>query len=207
MAYRKVGETVTDQNGRAVINYSGTGAGLIELIAETTIDGRTIQSEIYSILDCGFYDKATDNTKSSSWYNGNSALQVNYSSNGTTLTNVDATATNRHYFYNDPSISTVKLSGMYTILNNSAIEFEITDITSQIEVYLTDGTNNKSVPISTTGLYKIVIDGENIHLFKDGVEQTLTGSVVMNGTNIRVSFLLNTTNESVTFKDFKVYPF
>ena len=157
-------------------------------------------------MDCGFYDIATNDSKASSWYNGDSALQVSYSSNGRTLTNVDATATNRHYFYNDPSISIVKLGGMYTILNNSAIEFEITEITSQIEMYLTDGTNNKSVPISSTGLYKIVIDGENIHLFKDGVEQTLTGSVVMNGSNIRVSFLLNATNESVTFKDFKVYP-
>lgn len=42
MAYKKIDETVTDENGRAVINYTGKGAGLVELIAETTIDGSII---------------------------------------------------------------------------------------------------------------------------------------------------------------------
>ena len=170
-------------------------------------------SETYVLTDAGFYDPAVDSnhktvsttsTGTGSWLNVSGNITVAYSSNGTSLTNPDNTS--RHFFYHDTCITSTKVGSYNSILNDSAIEFEITAITSQIEVYLTDGTNNKSFPITETGAYRIILDGSIVHLYKDGVEQTLAGTNTMTGTNVRVSFLLNAANESVTFRNFLVYP-
>ena len=212
MARRLIGTATTNSSGIATVSYTGEGAGKLQLVAESG----NLSSETYELYDCGFYDPAingdgnhktvaTSTSGTGGWLNTNGAnLTVTYSSNGTTLTNVDGTT--RHFYYHDTSITSTKLGNYNTILNNMAIEFEVTAISSQIEVYLTDGTNNKSVPITETGNYKIVFDGSIVHLFKDNVEQTLTGTNTMNGTNIRVSFLTNATNESVTFRKFMAYP-
>ena len=168
-------------------------------------------------MDCGFYDEAIEGeghhktvvsnlNSTGSWLNVNNGLSVQYSSNGTKLTNTDSTATNRHFFYHDTVITSTKVGNYNSILNNSAIEFELTELTGTIDVYLTDGTNNRGVGLTSTGSYKIVLDGEIIHLIKDGVEQSLTGQIAMTGANVRFSFLLNTSNESMTFRNFKVYP-
>ena len=172
-----------------------------------------ISSETYELYDCGFYDEATNTThktvvsttnSTGSWLNASNGITVAYSSNGTTLTNPDGTT--RHFFYHDTSITSTKVGAYNSILNNHAIEFDLNALTGTPDMYLTDGTNNKTLNFTATGHYKIVLDGSRVHLYKDGVEQTLTGSVTMTGTNVRVSFLLNAADESLTFKQFMVYP-
>ena len=182
--------------------FSGKGAGKLQLVA---VNGNLL-SETYELIDCGFYDEAIDNTKASS-YAHNDQLTVAYSLSGTTLTHINDNTTNVHFLYNDSAISSTKVSGYYTILNNMAIEFDLTELSgTQIEVYLTDGTNNRSAAITSTGHYKIVLDGQRINLFKNGEEQTLPGTTTMTGTNVRWSFLLNAYNESLTFKNLMIYP-
>lgn len=202
MARRLIGTAVTDSNGEATITYTGTGAGKLNVVAESG----TFLSETYELIDCGFYDEAIDNTKASS-YAHNDQLTVAYSLSGTTLTHINDNTTNVHFLYNDSAISSTKVSGYYTILNNMAIEFDLTELSgTQIEVYLTDGTNNRSIGLTSTGHYKLVLDGQRINLFKNGEEQTLPETTTMTGTNIRWSFLLNAYNESLTFRNLMIYP-
>ena len=203
MARRPIGTGTTDSNGKITVSYTGTGAGKIQIVA---VNGN-LTSETFELIDCGFYDPGTDNTKASSYTYNNTQISVAYSSNGTKITHIENNTTNTHFLYNDPVISSTKISNYYTILNNMAVEFDLTELDgTQIDVYLTDGTNSRSLPITSTGHYKVTIDGTRVHLFKDGEEQTLTGTVTMNGTNIRLSFLLNAYNESLTFKNLMIYP-
>ena len=203
MARILIGEGVTDANGKVSVSYEGKGAGVLQIVAESG----SLLSETYSLIDCGFYDPAIDNTKASSYTYNNSQLSVAYSDNGTKITYLQEATTNVQFFYNDSAISSTKIGNYYTILNNMAVEFDLTELTgTSIEVYLTDGTNSRSIAITSTGHYKVTIDGTRIHLFKDGEEQTLSGTVTMTGANIRLSFLLNAYNESLTFKDLMIYP-
>ena len=59
MVLRFLGESVTDSNGLAVLSdgYTGTGAGLVDIIAETVIDESTIVSNSYEVLDSIIYIK------------------------------------------------------------------------------------------------------------------------------------------------------
>ena len=70
MVLRFLGEATTDENGLAVLEdgYTGTGAGLVDIIAQTTIDESTVVSEPCNVLDTIFYDDGTQ-TPTSSRYN------------------------------------------------------------------------------------------------------------------------------------------
>ena len=73
MVLRFLGESVTDSNGNAVLEdgYTGTGAGLVDIIAQTTIDESTVVSQPYEVVDCIKYDKG--NTANTIWTLGNNS--------------------------------------------------------------------------------------------------------------------------------------
>ena len=75
MVLRFLGESVTDSNGLAVLpdGYTGTGAGLVDIIAQTTIDESTVVSTPYEVLDCIFMDYKSDGTKNTDYYKSNNA--------------------------------------------------------------------------------------------------------------------------------------
>ena len=209
MTRRLIGSGTTDSNGRISVPYTGTGAGKIQLVA---VNGN-LESETYVLIDAPFFDKGVDTdhkttstTQSTgSWYNGSGNLTVEYSSNGTTVTHSEDNTTVRHFYYNDTSISTVKISGINTLLNHSSIEFDLTAVAGTPQIYLTDGTNNRTLNLSSTGHYKIVFDGSVIKQYIDDVEVPLN-NYAMTGNNIRFSFLLNEQDESFTFKNLVIYP-
>lgn len=58
MARKLIGTAVTDENGEATITYTGTGAGKLNIVAESG----TFQSEIYGLTDAIFYDTCTTGT-------------------------------------------------------------------------------------------------------------------------------------------------
>lgn len=66
MARILLGTATTDSNGVAVLSdgYTGTGAGKVDIIAETTVDGSTVQSEPYTLWDTYQYDNGNDSTHS-----------------------------------------------------------------------------------------------------------------------------------------------
>lgn len=75
MVLRFLGEATTDANGLAVLSdgYVGTGAGLVDIVAKTTIDESTVVSQPSSVLDCIWYDPIEDTTNLSRYKQSNYA--------------------------------------------------------------------------------------------------------------------------------------
>ena len=67
MARRLIGTAVTDSNGEATITYTGTGAGKLNVVAESG----TFVSQPYTVHDCIKYDKG--NTANTIWTLGNNS--------------------------------------------------------------------------------------------------------------------------------------
>lgn len=197
MAYRKVGEAVTDENGRAVINYSGTGAGLIELIAETTIDGSIIQSEIYEVIDGTFLDRAVTGQKNTNWTNPSSNIQEYIDDTGTLLTNSNTSA--MHYWANN-----------YSEFNTGfAVEFDLIEYTDNtLPAFRLIGTNTHQLVFKTIGCpqnshLKIIVDGTGIK-YQIG-NGTITDFVTTTDTAFRMGFRF-AGQCSIKYKNFVAYP-
>lgn len=60
MARKLIGTAVTDENGEATITYTGTGAGQVNIVAESG----TFSSETYTIHDYWYYNSTTYSTSS-----------------------------------------------------------------------------------------------------------------------------------------------
>ena len=58
-----------DAEGNPVNGYTGTGAGSVDFVAETTVDESTVVSQPVEVGDYLVYDKATTGEKSSDWTN------------------------------------------------------------------------------------------------------------------------------------------
>ena len=73
---RLIGTATTDSNGNAVLSdgYTGTGAGLVDIIAQTTIDESTVVSEPYEVMDYINFDNGLDGDSSNIWTGATSSL-------------------------------------------------------------------------------------------------------------------------------------
>ena len=76
MVLRLIGTATTDNNGVAVLSggYTGTGAGLVDIIAQTTIDESTVVSEPYEVMDYINFDNGLDGDSSNIWTGATSSL-------------------------------------------------------------------------------------------------------------------------------------
>lgn len=184
MARKLIGTGVTDANGEATITYTGTGAGKLNIVAESG----TFVSETYSIIDGTFFDEGTsENTK---W---NGELQRSYGSNGTTLT---STANWQVLYAGNPSI---------TFLNPVTVEFDITAITDTPNIRFYHNSTGVPHILSQTGHYKFVIGTDSVKVYKDGVEiQNWLSALV--GQNFTLAWQFSDTTDGLTFKNFVVYP-
>ena len=72
MARRLIGTGTTDSNGRVTIEYTGTGAGRVQVTAETT-DG-SLSSETYSRYDVLFKDIVTEDDYTAWTYSQNTTI-------------------------------------------------------------------------------------------------------------------------------------
>ena len=63
-----------DAEGNTITGYTGTGAGLIDVQAEVTIDGSTVVSTPYEVMDYIAYDNGTDADHSDIWTGDTSDL-------------------------------------------------------------------------------------------------------------------------------------
>lgn len=133
-------------------------------------------------------------------------MDISYSENGRTVTK-SVTGTDWYYWhYNDSTLSSIKVGNRYSIPIPNKIEFEVTNVTGSIVIDILDNSNNHldNYAITSTGLYTVELDGTDVKIYKDN-ETTPVATKTMNGTNIRFGFVLNTPNESITYKNFKVY--
>ena len=58
MEKRLIGTGTTDANGNVIIPYVGTGAGLVNLVAEATINGSFVSKTVL-VFDCFLYDTSS----------------------------------------------------------------------------------------------------------------------------------------------------
>ena len=207
MVLRFLGESVTDSNGLAVLpdGYTGTGAGLVDIIAQTTIDESTVVSNTYPVWDTLFYDDGVTSPKTATWSNYQDRITVTVdSTNGTTLLR-DANSGTGYYFA-DNSTTT----GFFDFTTPLIIEFEMGAISdksnSGIDFATSNLDNNKTfnqLGIAENDSIKIIYDGSVIKVYRNG-------STTSNDVNLSITgsfgigfFILP--NKSVTFKNFKIY--
>ena len=173
MALRKIGEGVTDSNGRCIISYTGTGAGLLQLKGQCADGDSIIQSEPYSVWDTIFN---IDCTQSSEYWE-------------TTL-DVEPTSEGTHFKYLTTG------SSVNVKINNSIHPFDGTQdlifdfnfkTANTISVYVVDnagsrrGTLDSSIPHNTWVHYqwKYNATSKQIQIYRDNVlVNTYDGSSV-----------------------------
>lgn len=221
LKYRYLGKGVTDSNGIAhmtedaegqtVTGYTGTGRGLTDIIASTddstAISDSSIQSEIYEVLDCKWYDFGTDSTNNI-WLNS-STMTVNYGTDCATLTETTSGTT-----------GVLVTDSNHVIQPNDVFEFDFMQVdgsTAYSPIYIRNRTNGAS--LSNFSLYNIGRPVLNtwIHLKCQIIDTTLYIYVddnptpverPMSNTDTGYRLYLNTPTDITTlkYKNFKVYP-
>ena len=199
MVLRLLGTAVTDANGLAVLSdgYTGTGAGLVDIIAQTTIDESTVVSQPSTITDCLFLDYATTGKKNTK-YNCNASFQMSDpTDNGTTLTCTSETSWGQ-YFHNQTN-NTSKPQDIGT-----CIEFDVNAVTN-CDVQL-QGDSLYRYQITQTGHYKIVVDETHITTYKDGtqVDQKSTSTYI--SSTFAIKFAYRGIGQYITFANVMIYP-
>ena len=199
MAKRLIGTGTTDNNGTATIQYTGTGAGKIDIVAEYTDGESIIQSETYSIMDSKWYDFGTDSTNNI-WLNS-STMTVTYGDDCATLTETTSGTT-----------GVLVTDSNHVIQPNDVFEFDFMQVdgsTAYSPIYIRNRTNGAS--LSNFSLYNIGRQVLNtwIHLKCQIIDDNPTPvERPMSNTDTGYRLYLNTPTDITTlkYKNFKVYP-
>lgn len=209
VSYRLIGSGVTNSQGVATCNpnYTGTGAGEVDIVAsidnESTIGSGSLQSETFVVDDCIFYDGGTSDTHHEIWTNYSNQLNVEVGDTDTVLTE-KTTGTNGYLYVTVPM-----------------------DCTGEIEIYQVDG-NTYQFPISLfdennnykggIGFSQIGLTVGSYHTVKFEVTSSKTTFSTPESSSSRAVVYTLPTNKlrfgvgtfgtitSLKFKNFKVYP-
>ena len=188
MARIKLGEAVTDSNGIAVFEYTGTGSGLMDVRA---VNG-DVQSEPYPVYDTIFYDKALS---------GDGNHNDNYKTHNATLTR----GANYSIFSNDTSSFRRLEPNIDSFTGDFAVEFR----------YYKQGTNSHYALINSKAFdlknditntecdVKITVINGVITIYENGVANPSTQS---DTAPFVFRFQLNPGNTPIGFKDLRLYP-
>lgn len=213
--YRFCGHGITNNNGIATLDYDangnplqnsglvGTGAGELDIVASlddpNTITDSSLQSEIYKVFDCAFYDSGVEATENTDWIASSGTLSKSFSSNGKTIS--PSTSTQLMIYANKPSTTG---TSAYDWNAPFVVEFDVNAQTDTpiFQVYSNDTTGAYNLNLGATGHYKITYDGTTIYGYRDGTE---INHFDRDMPNARIGFVV-TNGKSVTYKDFKIYP-
>ena len=184
MVLRFLGESVTDSNGLAVLpdGYTGTGAGLVDIVARTTIDESTVVSTPYPVEDCIRYDACTTDTSSS------------YTAQGSTL----AFSTDKLVFTrNADGECYVQYTGTVADYKGKTIRFKCdivnSDSNAELKIYQqVNGSFNSSTSATRTTDGTLYVDKEI-----DANATMILFRIMCNGLD---------SGESCGFRNFKAYP-
>jgi len=197
MAKRLIGTGTTDSNGTATIQYTGTGAGKIDIVAEYTDGESIIQSETYETIDGIFLDRAVSGQKNTDWTNPSSNIQEVTDDNGTLLTNSNTSA--MHYWANN-----------YTQFNTGfAVEFDLHSYSDSATVGVRLlGTSShilyfKSINCPQSCHLKIICDGTSVKYQIDNGD--IVNWLTTDNSNFYVGFRFNG-QYSIKYSNFVVYP-
>lgn len=197
MARILLGTATTDSNGVAVLSdgYTGTGAGKVDIIAETTVDGSTVQSEPYELWDTLVYDSGVTGRDTTKWSSSGSP-SINTNDTGTTLS---ATS-----------------SSIYTSNTTLTGDFEATiyvsDIVRGVRVGLNTSNGSTRSTIYNTGYVKIqrISNVPKIYFSSNSTDWTETTYDLNTLTSADCNFFFflytSSGNEvAIKFKDLKIY--
>lgn len=215
MARRLIGTGITNNQGIAIMNtdpqgnpitgYTGTGAGKIQIIAESG----QLTSEQYTITDCTFYDTCTTNHDQWIIYQSD-RLNITHSGSGMTVTGTSSDPYNLYANKKGTSTAVQDFEG------ELAVEFTATvPATNGATFQIYDLTE----PPSTSNLYQKTIDNQLVtgtsqikFTYKDNqikcyVDDTLvsTTSNVEFTEKFRIGFR-GYVDWSIIVKNFMVYP-
>ena len=198
---RLIGTGTTDSNGQVTIDYTGVGAGKVQLMAECG----TIQSETYSLYDVLFKDIGTE-TDYTAW---------------TSLINMDIARTTETILTpTDPTLS----GAAYLTISSYTVPFTIEldfcmDFTSNAGssvLSIRQGSTSKaSVSPNALGLtsgkyshIKLTVTSTELQINVDGTDKTpLTHDGVFN--RFYITQNANSAGslwQSVKYKNFIIYP-
>ena len=196
MARRLIGTGTTDSNGRVTVSYSGKGAGKLQLVA---VNGNLL-SETYELLDAMYYDKAiggTGNYNNSIWRVSN--VTVERETDGTVVTPTAA--------WGNIGLGTTSALQSIDVTTGICIEYDLLEKTGNSNFQIKRSSDNgySEFP-GSTGHHKHFIY-HNTQLFTvDGAEQ-YGGWVIRDyGNTVTFSTFGETTETSIKFANFKVYP-
>lgn len=195
MARRLIGTAVTDSNGEATITYTGTGAGKLNVVAESG----TFVSEIYELWDTLFYDEATssDTKNNTGWTNYRGTLSFD----NATKIEIATGETNTIY------------TRTFTLGDGLAIEFDlnVNFSSSQIFRLCNDWSTVGSATKSSLNLsdnswahIKIVLQNGAGLIYRSIND---TNPISFNYTALtRFYFFIENADDSLKYKNFKIYP-
>ena len=195
MARIKLGEAVTDSNGIAVFEYTGTGSGLMDVRA---VNG-DVQSEPYPVIDCTWIDEATSGSYDTTKWNVYNASVSTGTSDGRTIT-----GNTNNQFYTKINITDdfcILVEAKTNNSNNYRLGFRIGS-TNTILYCQNTNTDFKYFRFKR-------IDGVfTMESSTDGVNWTTeTKSSSLESTDyVNFVFVLTASDSSVSYRNFRLYP-
>lgn len=192
MARRLIGTSTTNSQGVATCDYTGVGAGEIDIVATSG----SLVSEIFSIIDALYFEDGTSD-KSANWTLNN----VTYSSNGESVTLNNTSGGSRW--------SILKIDNSTSYLDSSldyCIEVDIKNVNAtNITLILDNSGVNVYNYVNTSDFTSIKIYTSRNENKVYYVIDEVVRSVNMATSNGNIQFRLSN-NESYSFKNLKVYP-
>ena len=189
MALRKIGEGITDANGRFVMSYTGTGAGKLQLVAKYG----EVLSQTYEVIDCIYYDGMTSDTNANYYFNGNNGTTLSYATDNQALKITCGTGSGQNY---------VDLRTSNTALDLSVLLGQ----TVRVSVNLF-GLNGKRVRFRGIGANSTL--GTTDYLTADGIfsfDVTIPSGLSSVIFRIDPHTIDWTEGSTYFFKDFEIYP-
>lgn len=181
---------VTNSSGVATVSYVGKDAGSLY------IQVRMFVSKTYSVIDGVYYDPCVTGS-TASWVQNGTTGSNTLTNNGRVITGDNGIA----MFF----AQKVGQTGMYCWNEPLTVEFDAVSVTGAVrfQAYSSSTTVAYSCDFTQTGHWKFVYDGTNITAYLNGEQQV--NPLARELTNSRIGFVAES-GESITFKDFVIYP-
>lgn len=202
---RYIGKGTTDENGIALMTedasgnpvegYTGTGAGIVNIFAEC----RSIQSEIYELIDATFIDNATTGKKNDNWINYSDRLTIETDTTGTLITGY--ASSNGYYIANSEDAFS---------FDDYTCEFDVVTITGGVRWYHQHKTlGNENVFVLNTYVsdgnhVKIVVKNGTAILYVDNVKKATSNLTIDSPYEVAFRFNNGVTN-TLKYKNLMIY--
>jgi len=195
MAWVKIGEAYTDNNGVATLPYTGTGRGVVRGMVKSTVDERIIQSETYATIDCILKDMATQSSHNDAMWTV-ARGQLNRGTEDTELViNSGQTSTQAYFNLTNTDSFVIEFDAMF---DGSSNLVQLRDSSWSVLDYVRGSNYNKdtwyAIKIEVKNGQSIITVGNT-----QQTPKTLTGIAMF-------MFALTSSDNYFKFKNFKYYP-